>query len=712
MSGGTEPASGGDPLRHSRAPTPEDVAGLLLARIVDDQGYLARPGDEMRGPLTEFARRVLDAANAPEHDAEAARAAGRALVDAHLVDPIALESAQAVVGEACAAAADTSGRVRRLAAVIGAVGRGYAQALRMRALGEHEEITRAALVARRRADEARWASEARFRVLFEHSPVAITLMDQQGGSIEANRATTEMVDSSVDDIRATRLEHWLRPDEHPAFWADLARLTAGDVDAVEVEHEVLRPDGRRIWLESVVSAVRDAHGAVRYLVFVAKDVTERMELQRRLRHQAEHDPLTGLPNRSLFFERLQAAIAGAGRDGPHPGVCYLDLDGFKVVNDTLGHETGDRLLQALARRLRDTLEPAGHLVARMGGDEFVVLVEHGPESESLEDVAAEALKTVRRPVRIGEHDVAISASVGVVRHDTGGPEELMKAADTTLYSAKHDGRGRYAVFDRERHQADVLNFELSAQMPEALRKDHFHVLYQPIVRLDDETMVGVEALVRWLRPDGELIGPDRFIPLAEETGLVVPLGRRVLDEACRQARRWRDADPSNPLVVSVNVAARQVTENDLVADVVQTLAEHDLPPQLLQLELTERDLMDAQDKPASVLREIADLGVRIAIDDFGTGYSNLAYLRQLPVHHLKLAGSFVGGAGDRDDVILRALVKLARSLDLEVTAEAVETHEQAVRLRRYGSTNAQGWYYAPAVPADRIPRLVRHPFVR
>ncbi len=506
---------------------------------------------------------------------------------------------------------------------------------------------------------------------------------------------------------------WLPPERHPAFWADLERLKAGEVAVVEVEHEVLRPDGQRIWLESVVSAVRDAHGDVRYLVSITKDVTERMELQRRLRHQAGHDPLTGLPNRALFFERLQSAITDAGNGGPRPGVCYLDLDGFKVVNDTLGHETGDRLLQALAQRLLAALEPAGHLVARMGGDEFVVLSERSPDREALEDVASLALDTVRRPVRIGEHDIAISASVGVVRHDTGGPEELMKAADTTLYSAKHDGRGRYAVFDRERHQADVLNFELSAQMPEALRKDHFHVLYQPIVRLGDETMVGVEALVRWLRPDGELIGPDRFIPLAEETGLVVPLGRRVLDEACRQASRWRAADPSNPLVVSVNVAARQVTENDLVADVVETLAKHDLPPELLQLELTERDLMDTHNKPASVLREIADLGVRIAIDDFGTGYSNLAYLRQLPVHHLKLAGSFVGGgAGDRDDVILRALVKLARSLDLEVTAEAVETREQAVRLRRYGSANAQGWYYAPAVPADRIPGLVRYPFVR
>ncbi len=711
-SSGAVPAPHGKPLRRALSPAPDDVAILLLARIVDDQGYLVRPGDEIRIPLTEFAHRVREALLAPELDADVARTAGRALVEAHLVDPTALESVQSALGDAFSAAADTPGRVRRLTTVIGAVGRGYAQALRVRALGEHEEITRAALVARRRADDALRASDARFRVLFEHSPVAITMMDSQGGSLEANQAAAELVASSVDDICKTHLEHWAPPDEVPRFWEDLTRLAAGDVESVEVERGLLRRDGKKIWVECVVSAVRNADRSVRYLVAVTQDVTERMELQQRLRHQAGHDPLTGLPNRSLFFERLQSAITDAGHDCLRPGVCYLDLDGFKVVNDTLGHETGDRLLQALAERLRGVLEPSGHLVARMGGDEFVVLIDHSPDRESLEDVAGLALETVRRPVRIGEHDIAISASVGVVRHDSGSPEELMKAADTTLYSAKHAGRGRYAVFDRERHQSDVLNFELSAQMPEALRKDHFHVLYQPIVRLADERTIGVEALVRWLRPDGELIGPDRFIPLAEETGLVVPLGRRVLREACRQARRWRDADPANPLVVSVNVAARQVIENDLVADVLEALAEHDIPPHLLQLELTERDLMGTQDKPASTLREIADLGVRIAIDDFGTGYSNLAYLRQLPVQHLKLAGSFVGGAADRDDVILRALVKLAGSLDLEVTAEAVETAEQADRLRHYGCTNAQGWYYAPAVSAERIPGLVHHPFVR
>ena len=709
---GAVPDPGGDPLRRALCPTADELADQLLARVGDDQGYLVRTRAETRRALVAFARRVVEAVLAPVHDPDAARAAGRVLIESYLVDPTALESAQAVVGTAFTRAVDTPGRVQRLAAVIGAVGRGYAQALRMLVLAEHEEITRAALIARRRAEEHRSASDARFRVLFENSPVAIVMMDPDGSSLEANQAAADMVASTVEAIRATRLEEWVPPAEYPTFWEDLARLVDGRLDAVEVERAILRPDGVRVWVESVVSAVRDPDGVARYLVSISKDITEQRELQQRLRHQASHDPLTGLPNRSLFFERLQDAITAADRDGARPGVCYLDLDGFKVVNDTLGHETGDRLLQVLAERLRDTLEPDGHLVARMGGDEFVVLVERSPDRETLEDVAAIALDTVRRPVRIGEHDIAISASVGVVRHDTGGPEELMKAADTTLYSAKHDGRGRYAVFDRERHQSDVLNFELSAQMPEALRRDHFHVLYQPIVRLADERMVGVEALVRWLRPDGELIGPDRFIPLAEETGLVVPLGRRVLGEACRQARRWRDADPSNPLVVSVNVAARQVTENDLVADVVRTLAEHDLPPELLQLELTERDLMGTQDKPASRLREIADLGVKLAIDDFGTGYSNLAYLRQLPVHHLKLAGSFLGGAGDRDDVILRALVKLARSLDLEVTAEAVETAEQAARLRRYGSTNAQGWYYAPAVPAERIPELVRHPFVR
>ncbi|HYH30384.1 MAG TPA: bifunctional diguanylate cyclase/phosphodiesterase, partial [Pseudonocardia sp.] len=443
-----------------------------------------------------------------------------------------------------------------------------------------------------------------------------------------------------------------------------------------------------------------------------------------LRHQAQHDPLTGLPNRTLFFERLDAALAGP--PDRQVGVCYLDLDGFKAVNDTLGHDVGDELLQAVAHRLATEVGGDRRLVARMGGDEFVVLAElpaRGPAArEELQRVAQRSLEAVQCPVVLGAHRIVVTASVGVVEAGDGGTgcAELMKAADTTLHWAKKDGRNRIALFDAERHRADIARFELSARMPDALEAGEFVVDYQPLVRLADQRLVGVEALVRWERPGGGRLGPDVFVPVAEETGLIVPLGRWVLGEACRQAVRWRSEHPGGELFVSVNLAARQVREPGIVEDVARILAETGWPAHGLQLELTESDLMGTTGEPLDALHALAAMGVRIAIDDFGTGYSNLAYLRSLPVHALKLAGPFVhGGArpdapdGDTADEVdlevLALLIELAHTLGLSVTAEVVETAAQLERLRKLGCDTGQGWYFAPAVAASAVPGLLDGP---
>jgi EAL domain-containing protein (putative c-di-GMP-specific phosphodiesterase class I) len=367
----------------------------------------------------------------------------------------------------------------------------------------------------------------------------------------------------------------------------------------------------------------------------------------------------------------------------------------------------------------------------MGGDEFVVLVDRASDGdpdaarEELRSVAQRALEAVRRPVVLGTQRIVVSASVGVVERDDGGAgsAELMKAADTTLYWAKNDGRNRVAFFDADRHRADVARFELSARMPDALEGGEFVVDYQPLVRLTDQQLVGVEALVRWQQPGGERLGPDRFIPVAEETGLIVPLGRWVLEEACRQAVRWHADHPGTDLFVSVNLAARQVREPGIVEDVARILDETGWPAHALQLELTETDLMGTTGEPLDALRALAEMGVRIAIDDFGTGYSNLAYLRALPVHALKLAGPFMRGRGslsaDRGDgadgtdevdhEVLALLIELAHTLGLSVTAEVVETAVQLERLRKLGCDTGQGWYFAPAVAAGAVPGLLRGP---
>jgi diguanylate cyclase (GGDEF)-like protein len=477
----------------------------------------------------------------------------------------------------------------------------------------------------------------------------------------------------------------------------------------------------------VLSLVRAQDGAPRYIVGMVGDVTSRHRLETSLRHQAHHDPLTGLPNRTLFFERLDAALATSASERD-VGVCYLDLDGFKAVNDTLGHDVGDRLLQAVAGRLAAQLCEAGHLVARMGGDEFVVLVDRAAVGdqraarEELQSVAQRALESVRRPIVLGKHRIVVTASVGVVERDDGGAgsAELMKAADTTLYWAKNDGRNRVALFDADRHRADVARFELSARMPDALEGGEFVVDYQPLVRLTDQRLVGVEALVRWQQPGGDRLGPDRFIPVAEETGLIVPLGRWVLEEACRQAAQWRTEHPAAELFVSVNLAARQVREPGIVEDVARILAETGWPAASLQLELTETDLMGTTGESLDALHALAAMGIRIAIDDFGTGYSNLAYLRTLPVHALKLAGPFMTGRGsvgadggdgtdEVDQEVLALLIELAHTLGLSVTAEVVETSVQLERLRKLGCDTGQGWYFAPAVSAGEVPELLRGP---
>jgi diguanylate cyclase (GGDEF)-like protein/PAS domain S-box-containing protein len=580
-------------------------------------------------------------------------------------------------------------------------------------------------MARAAAEQARWNSEARFHAVFDDAVVGIGVCDTDGVILDVNRALSGMFGFTPDDMVGTSMWRFVHPDDEPDFWDALTKLTTGDIDHVRTQKAFYRDDGTEFWTDQVVSLVRDPTGAPRYLVGMIEDITEQYRLQARLRHQASHEPLTGLPNRTLFFERLDAAL----RAGRAPGVCYLDLDGFKAVNDTLGHDKGDALLRATAARLAAAFD-GEHLVCHLGGDEFAVLIERDADDERLNRVARTALAVVAEPAPLGDHGISITvtASAGVVRADGSDAASLMAAADTTLSWAKADGRNRYALFDERRHRDDLDRYALSARMPEALASGEFGLEYQPLVRLTDRRMVGVEALVRWTLPDGRQVGPERLVPLAEHTGFIVPLGRWVLEQACRQAAAWAAestaADPAAPLFVSVNVAARQVREPGLVEDVTAVLAETGWPPELLQLELTESALMGTPDGSLAALHALADMGVRIAIDDFGTGYSNLAYLRHLPVQVLKMAGPFVTGAvpdgvgagagarvdaGSADQEVVGMIIHLAHRLGLTVTAESIETAEQLAALERLGCDIGQGWFFARAVPAHQVPALAAGP---
>jgi diguanylate cyclase (GGDEF)-like protein len=452
----------------------------------------------------------------------------------------------------------------------------------------------------------------------------------------------------------------------------------------------------------------DEQESIRRATMMAQAQAERAlrDSEARFRYQATHDPLTDLPNRTLFTERLTAAINEPARGADRVGLCFLDLDRFKVINDTLGHQVGDLLLVSVADRLRRAL--GEHLVARLGGDEFVILVERTACTDDVVKVAEAALAAINEPALIDGHELTVSASIGIVERPVAGatPVDLMRAADATLHWAKADGGARWALFDAERNRRELARYKLSAAIPAALERGEFYLDYQPLTALCDGRVLGAEALVRWQHPEHGQLRPDSFIGLAEETGLIVQLGGWVLAEACREAQTWGSAAP----FVSVNLAVRQVHRPGLVQEVRGVLDRTGLPPERLQLEITESTMMSADEEPVRALRMLADLGVRIAIDDFGTGYCNLAYLRDLPVTELKVAGEFVAGlrapaddpASRTDERILASLVSLAHALNLTVTAEGVETPGQADRLRAIGCDAAQGWHFGRPGPASGI----------
>jgi len=680
-----------------------------LARPV----YLPMSRGELARLLASAAARLAHAAAVDPPDEDAARRQGAALVDADLVAPGVLPATVGTLGRHLAAAAQALGAGQadqNAAAVLAAVTDGYLARLRGRILDEQESVRRAEVDARRQVEGALRSSEARFRAVFVNAGIGIGIADMAGRIIDVNSSFASMLGYTLAEFRELRVTDFVYPDDAAGMWDLYREIVEGRRDRARVEKRYRHKDGRVVWTNLTASLIRDAAGAPLYTVAMVEDVTARRELQERLRQQAVHDPLTRLPNRTLVQERLAAAFA---RSGSRVGVCYLDLDRFKAVNDRLGHDIGDRLLVAVAARLDECVSTRGHLVARMGGDEFVILAEDPPPDE-LATLADLVLDVLQEPVRVDEHQLAISASMGVVECDVDvtTPADVLKAADVTLYWAKSDGRNRWARFDPDRNARDVTRYTLSATLLPGLERDEFRVEYQPLVRLADGSVSGVEALVRWAHPTLGRLTPDQFIDLAEETGSIVPLGRRVLTEACEQAAAWNEAHPGADLFVSVNLAVRQAHDRDIVEDVARVLEKTGLPAHLLHLELTESALLGPAGQPVDALRELAGMGVRIAVDDFGTGYSNLAYLGRLPLHTLKLAGSLVEGLGapdagaTPDEPIVASLVALAHTLGLTVTAEGVETPRQVERLRALGCDTAQGWHYARPAPWKQVAALL------
>ena len=424
-------------------------------------------------------------------------------------------------------------------------------------------------------------------------------------------------------------------------------------------------------------------------------------------HEALHDSLTGLPNRSLFLDRMRHALARAGRDSEPVAVLFLDLDGFKTVNDSLGHRTGDRLLMMVAERLAERLRP-GDTIARLGGDEFAVLLEELREPGDAARAAQRLLHALEAPFGLREREFYVSASIGIAAGH-GDAETLLRDADLAMYRAKSRGKGRYAVYEPGMHTAIVERLELEVDLKRALERDELAVVYQPIFSLADGTVTGLEALVRWHHPTRGIVLPESFVPLAEESGLIGELGRWVLRKACHQGALWRAKYPGHPgLAVGVNISGAQLREPGLVREVSDALAESHLDPAGLTLEITETALMGSFEDAIEEIDALKSLGVDLAIDDFGTGYSSLRYLHRLPLDVMKIERSFVSGIGraGEEPALLRAIVDLASIFGLQVVAEGIERPEQRRRLLELGCERGQGHLLSEPLDADGADALL------
>jgi len=522
-------------------------------------------------------------------------------------------------------------------------------------------------------------------------PAGVFAADEHGRVTVWNRGAEAMFGWTRDDAVGHHIRHLLESPGHPL---DRTMTAAVDEGRWEGRLPALRRDGTTVPIQLSLSRV-DFGGFAGVIV----DDTQRQRHEAELQRLALHDPLTGLPNRLLFVDRLRLALARQRRAGGVVAVFFLDLDRFKVINDSLGHAAGDVLLREVSRRLAHAVREQD-TVARLGGDEFVVCSDGLQDAAEAEVIAQRLLDACGEPILIGDNEHYVSTSVGIVvsSGEYTDADAMLRDADAVMYRAKERGRSRYELFDESTRARAVERLDLEASLRRAVATSSFVLHYQPQVELMSGRVFGVEALVRWVADDGRLHPPGRFIPSAEETGLIIPIGAWVLDAACAQAARW------DHLTMSVNLSARQLADLELPNVVARALRQHRCRPEQLCLEVTETALMDDTAAAVAVLEALNELGVKVAVDDFGVGYSSLTYLKQLPVDYLKIDHSFVDGVvvDERDRAIVEAVVRLASALGLDVIAEGVETEEQRVELARLGCRLAQGHLWSPALAPDRL----------
>ena len=552
---------------------------------------------------------------------------------------------------------------------------------------------------------------AQFRSLVHHASDLITVVDADGRILYQSPSSEPLMGIAADALVGTRLEKLVVTEDRPLLEGILADAAAEPGAVVTGGFRVRHADGSNRDVDAIVSNLLD-DTSVRGLVVNARDVTERSRLEAELERRALFDSLTGLPNRAVFRDRLEHALARTARRPETLAVLLLDLDGFKLVNDSLGHDAGDDLLVVLGGRVTGCAR-SSDTVARLGGDEFAILLEDAVSEESALALAERILAALKQPFEVRGREVFVSASVGIALDDGSAaqPDDLIRNADTAMYAAKADGKGKCVVFQPAMHRRTLEFFEVQADLRRALIRGEFTLHYQPIVDFRTGCIEGLEALVRWNHPTRGLVMPGGFIPVAEEAGMIVPLGVWVLGEACRQTAEWRRRlGSAADLWISVNLSTRQLLEPDLIERVVEVLRESTLHPSALVLEITEGALMQDMEQTSLKLHALRDVGARLALDDFGTGSSSLGHLRKFPIDVLKIDKSFVDGVaepGSEAAALVRAILELARTLRLSTVAEGIELPEQHELLAAAGCDWAQGYLFAKPMPPEQLEEILR-----